>query len=84
MQKARDSKFTKYFDRPQLTKITINRPAADAPSQMTDRDRANLSRPIDYTSIRSVPEIWAIAQQVTAIDFDKFICFYVNISFIIL
>ncbi|MEZ2303025.1 MAG: hypothetical protein ACBR13_14790 [Microcoleus sp.] len=32
-------------------------------SPMTDRDRANLSRQIDYTSIRSVPEIWAIAQQ---------------------
>ncbi len=32
-------------------------------SPMTDRDRANLSRPIDYTSIRSVPEIWAIVQQ---------------------
>ncbi|XZN98780.1 MAG: hypothetical protein ACM65K_11120 [Microcoleus sp.] len=30
-------------------------------SPMTDRDRANLSRPIDYSSIRSVPEIWAIS-----------------------
>ena len=32
-------------------------------SQLTDRDRANLSRLIDYTSIQSVPEIWAIVQQ---------------------
>jgi long-chain acyl-CoA synthetase len=32
-------------------------------SQLTDRDRANLSRLIDYTSIQSVPEIWAIVEQ---------------------
>ncbi|MEG4939455.1 long-chain fatty acid--CoA ligase [Microcoleus sp. F4-D5] len=31
--------------------------------QMTDRDRANLSRLIDYSSIRSIPEIWAIVKQ---------------------
>jgi long-chain acyl-CoA synthetase len=30
---------------------------------MTDRDRANLSRLIDYSSIQSVPEIWAIVKQ---------------------
>ncbi len=30
---------------------------------MTDRDRANLSRLIDYSSIRSIPEIWASVQQ---------------------
>lgn len=41
----------------------MNGPASHTSSQMTDRDRANLSRLIDYTSIQSVPEIWAIVQQ---------------------
>ena len=30
---------------------------------MSDRERANLSRPIDYSSIRSIPEIWALVKQ---------------------
>ncbi|MEG4043352.1 long-chain fatty acid--CoA ligase [Microcoleus sp. Pol17_C1] len=41
----------------------MNGPASYASSQMTDRDRANLSRLIDYSSIQSVPEIWAIVKQ---------------------
>ena len=41
----------------------MNSTASYASSQMTDRDRANLSRLIDYTSIQSVPEIWAIVKQ---------------------
>ncbi|MEG3897287.1 MULTISPECIES: long-chain fatty acid--CoA ligase [unclassified Microcoleus] len=41
----------------------MNGPASYTSSQMTDRDRANLSRLIDYTSIRSIPEIWAIVKQ---------------------
>jgi long-chain acyl-CoA synthetase len=32
-------------------------------SQMSDIDRANLSHLIDYSSIRSIPEIWAIVKQ---------------------
>jgi len=41
----------------------MNSTESYASSQMTDRDRANLSRLIDYTSIRSIPEIWAIVKQ---------------------
>jgi len=41
----------------------MNSPASYTSSQMTDRDRANLSRLIDYSSIQSVPEIWAIVKQ---------------------
>ncbi|MBE9163378.1 MULTISPECIES: long-chain fatty acid--CoA ligase [Microcoleaceae] len=41
----------------------MNDPASYTLSQMTDRDRANLSRLIDYSSIKSVPEIWAIVKQ---------------------
>jgi len=41
----------------------MNHPAPDAPSQMSDIERANLSRTIDYTAIRSIPEIWAIVKQ---------------------
>ncbi|MEG5170875.1 long-chain fatty acid--CoA ligase [Microcoleus sp. B3-D7] len=41
----------------------MNGPASYTSSQMTDRDRANLSRLIDYSSIQSVPEIWAIVKQ---------------------
>ncbi|MEG4277693.1 long-chain fatty acid--CoA ligase [Microcoleus sp. MON1_C1] len=41
----------------------MNGPASYASSQMTDRDRANLSRLIDYTSIQSIPEFWAIVKQ---------------------
>ena len=41
----------------------MNRPAPDAPSQMSDIERANLSHLIDYSSIRSIPEIWAIVKQ---------------------
>ncbi len=31
--------------------------------QMSDIERANLSRTIDYSSIQSIPEIWAIVKQ---------------------
>ncbi|MBD1814698.1 long-chain fatty acid--CoA ligase [Microcoleus vaginatus DQ-U2] len=41
----------------------MNGPASYASSQMTDRDRANLSRLIDYSSIQSIPEFWAIVKQ---------------------
>ncbi|MGB8688101.1 MAG: long-chain fatty acid--CoA ligase [Microcoleus sp.] len=41
----------------------MNSPASYTSSPMTDRDRANLSRLIDYSSIQSVPEIWAIVKQ---------------------
>uniref|UniRef100_UPI0035932816 AMP-binding protein n=1 Tax=Microcoleus sp. TaxID=44472 RepID=UPI0035932816 len=41
----------------------MNGPASYTLPQMTDRDRANLSRLIDYSSIKSVPEIWAIVKQ---------------------
>ncbi|MEG3879093.1 long-chain fatty acid--CoA ligase [Microcoleus sp. herbarium7] len=41
----------------------MNHPAPGAASQMSDIERANLSRTIDYTAIRSIPEIWAIVQQ---------------------
>ncbi|MEP6517518.1 long-chain fatty acid--CoA ligase [Microcoleus vaginatus] len=41
----------------------MNGPASYASSQITDRDRANLSRLIDYTSIQSIPEFWAIVKQ---------------------
>ncbi|MEG4403972.1 long-chain fatty acid--CoA ligase [Microcoleus sp. MON2_D5] len=41
----------------------MNGPASYTSSQITDRDRANLSRLIDYSSIQSIPEIWAIVKQ---------------------
>ena len=41
----------------------MNGPASYTSSQMTDRDRANLSKLIDYTSIQSIPEFWAIVKQ---------------------
>ncbi|MEG4577135.1 long-chain fatty acid--CoA ligase [Microcoleus sp. N3A4] len=41
----------------------MNGPASYTLSQLTDRDRANLSKLIDYSSIQSVPEIWAIVKQ---------------------
>ncbi len=41
----------------------MNGPASYASSPLTDRDRANLSRLIDYSSIQSIPEIWAIVKQ---------------------
>ena len=41
----------------------MNRPAPDAHSQMSEIERANLSKLIDYTSIQSIPEIWAIVKQ---------------------
>ncbi|MEG4344347.1 long-chain fatty acid--CoA ligase [Microcoleus sp. A003_D6] len=41
----------------------MNGTASYTLSQLTDRDRANLSKLIDYTSIQSVPEIWAIVKQ---------------------
>ncbi|MBD1882788.1 long-chain fatty acid--CoA ligase [Microcoleus vaginatus] len=41
----------------------MNGPASYASSQMTDRDRANLSKLIDYSSIQSIPEFWAIVKQ---------------------
>ncbi|MEG4579220.1 long-chain fatty acid--CoA ligase [Microcoleus sp. MON1_C5] len=41
----------------------MNGPASYTSSQITDRDRANLSRLIDYSSIQSIPEFWAIVKQ---------------------
>ena len=41
----------------------MNRSESYTSSQLTDRDRANLSKLIDYSSIRSIPEIWAIVKQ---------------------
>jgi len=41
----------------------MNRPAPDAHSQMSDIARANLSQLIDYSSIRSIPEIWDLVKQ---------------------
>ncbi|MEG4217243.1 long-chain fatty acid--CoA ligase [Microcoleus sp. Pol14C6] len=41
----------------------MNGPASYTSSQMTDRDRANLSKLIDYTSIQSIPEFWPIVKQ---------------------
>jgi len=41
----------------------MNRPAQKAHSQMSDIARANLSQLIDYSSIRSIPEIWALVKQ---------------------
>jgi len=41
----------------------MNRPASYASSQLTDRDRANLSRLIDYSSIWSIPEIGDLVKQ---------------------
>ncbi|MEG4520075.1 MULTISPECIES: long-chain fatty acid--CoA ligase [unclassified Microcoleus] len=41
----------------------MNGPASYTSYQLTDRERANLSRLIDYTSIRSIPEFWAIVKQ---------------------
>ena len=41
----------------------MNRPASYTSSQLTDRDRANLSKLIDYSSIRSIPEIWDLVKQ---------------------
>jgi len=41
----------------------MNRPASYTSSQMSDRERANLSRLIDYSSIRSIPEIWDLVKQ---------------------
>ncbi len=45
----------------------MNNPASHTSSQLTDRDRANLSRPIDYSSIRSIPEIWDLVKQKEAV-----------------
>jgi len=41
----------------------MNRPAQKAHSQMSDIARANLSQLIDYSSIRSIPEIWDLVKQ---------------------
>jgi len=41
----------------------MNRPAQKADSQMSDIARANLSQLIDYSSIRSIPEIWDLVKQ---------------------
>jgi long-chain acyl-CoA synthetase len=41
----------------------MNGPASYTSSQMSDIERANLSRTIDYSGIRSIPEIWAIVKQ---------------------
>ncbi len=38
-------------------------PAAAHPIQFTDRERASLAKLVDYTAIRSLPEIWPIASQ---------------------
>jgi hypothetical protein len=58
MQKARDAKFTPNTSSAyNAGKITMNRPAQKAHSQKSDIARANLSQLIDYSSIRSIPEI---------------------------
>lgn len=36
---------------------------AALPFAMSDRERANLARVVDYTSIQSIPELWSIAGQ---------------------
>jgi long-chain acyl-CoA synthetase len=41
----------------------MNNTSSHTSFPLTDRDRANLSRLIDYTAIRSIPEIWPIVQQ---------------------
>jgi len=41
----------------------VNRPAQKADSLMSDIARANLSQLIDYSSIRSIPEIWDLVKQ---------------------
>ncbi|WP_293342161.1 long-chain fatty acid--CoA ligase [Microcoleus sp. CAWBG58] len=41
----------------------MNHSAPGAASQMSDIELANLSRTIDYSGIRSIPEIWAIVKQ---------------------
>ncbi|MGL5061298.1 MAG: long-chain fatty acid--CoA ligase [Microcoleus sp.] len=41
----------------------MNNTSSHTSFPLTDRDRANLSHLIDYTSIRSIPEIWPIVQQ---------------------
>ncbi|MGB3265924.1 MAG: long-chain fatty acid--CoA ligase [Microcoleus sp.] len=41
----------------------MNGPASYTLPQLSDIERANLSRTIDYSSIESVPEIWAIVKQ---------------------
>ena len=63
MQKATDAKFTPNTSSAQLSTITMNRPAPDAHSQMSDIAPANLSQLIDYSSIRSIPEIWDLVKQ---------------------
>jgi len=64
VQKARDAKFTPNTSSAHnASKITVNRPAPEAHSQMSDVARANLSQLIDYSSIRSIPEIWALVKQ---------------------
>ncbi|WP_293347553.1 MULTISPECIES: long-chain fatty acid--CoA ligase [unclassified Microcoleus] len=41
----------------------MNHSAPGAASQMSEIELANLSRTIDYSGIRSIPEIWAIVKQ---------------------
>jgi long-chain acyl-CoA synthetase len=41
----------------------MNNTSSHTSFPLTDRDRANLSRLIDYTAIRSIPEIWPIVKQ---------------------
>lgn len=38
-------------------------PAASFSLNLTERERRNLERLVDYSSVQSLPEIWAIAQQ---------------------
>ncbi len=41
----------------------LQRPAADISLHLTERERANLKRLVDYSSIQSLPEVWPLAQQ---------------------
>lgn len=41
----------------------MNHPIASTPYQLSERERANLSRTADYSSIQSLPEIWPLATQ---------------------
>ena len=41
----------------------LQRPTADISLHLTERERANLKRLVDYSSIQSLPEVWPLAQQ---------------------
>jgi len=40
-----------------------NRPASNFSFNLTERERLNLTRMVDYSSVESLPEIWALAQK---------------------